>query len=92
MPGPEPSPPSFERLVGELSGPLFGYLCKMLGNRADADDLLQEALMRIARGLPNLKEGAAVKSWAYRDGNRGRRCHCFPNSLSNRNRRGSAGF
>lgn len=58
--------PSFEQLVGELSGPLFGYLRKMLGNGADADDLLQETLMRIARSLPTLEKSAAVKSWAFR--------------------------
>jgi RNA polymerase sigma-70 factor (ECF subfamily) len=58
--------PSFEQLAAELSGPLFGYLRKMLGNGADADDLLQETLMRIARSLPTLEKSAAVKSWAFR--------------------------
>lgn len=57
---------SFEQLVRELSRPLFGYLRKMLGNSADADDLLQETLMRIAGGLPKLEQGTAVKSWAFR--------------------------
>jgi len=38
----------------------------MLGNGADADDLLQETLMRIARGLPQLEESTAVRSWAFR--------------------------
>jgi RNA polymerase sigma-70 factor (ECF subfamily) len=63
---PESPLPSFERLVGELSGPLFGYLRRMLGNGADADDLLQETLLRIARGLPKLEHSTAIRSWAFR--------------------------
>jgi RNA polymerase sigma-70 factor (ECF subfamily) len=58
--------PSFEQVVGELSKPLFGYLRRMVGNPADADDLLQEALIRIARRLPTLEQSAAVKTWAFR--------------------------
>lgn len=58
--------PSFERLVGEFSKPLFGYLRRMVGNSADADDLLQETLIRVARGLPTLEQSAAVKSWLFR--------------------------
>lgn len=58
--------PSFEELVRELGGQLSGYLRRMLGNGADADDLLQETLLRIAGGLPRLERGAAVKSWAFR--------------------------
>lgn len=62
----EVPPLTFERLVGELHGPLFRYLRRMLGNSADADDLLQDVLMRIASGLPDLENRAAVTSWAFR--------------------------
>jgi RNA polymerase sigma-70 factor (ECF subfamily) len=58
--------PSFEHLANELRRPLFGYLCRMVGNSADADDLLQETLIRIAGGLPKLGKSIAVKSWAFR--------------------------
>ena len=60
------SPPTFEDIVGELSGPLSAYLKRMTGNAADADDLLQETLMRIARGLPQFEQRSSVKTWAYR--------------------------
>ncbi len=58
--------PSFEELVGELSGPLFGYLTKMTGNTADADDLLQETLLRIARGLPEFEQRSNPRTWAFK--------------------------
>jgi len=60
------SVPSFEHLANELRRPLFGYLCRMVGNSADADDLLQDTLIRIANGLPMLEKSIAVKSWAFR--------------------------
>ena len=57
---------SFEDLAEELSQPLAAYLRRMTGNAADADDLLQETLMRIARGLPQFEQRSSVKTWAYR--------------------------
>lgn len=62
----ETSRMSFEALVDELGGPLFRYLCRMLGNSADADDVLQDSLLRIAQGLPGLEREEAVRSWAFR--------------------------
>lgn len=60
------SPSAFEDIVEKLSGPLSAYLKRMTGNAADADDLLQETLMRIARGLPQFEQRSSVKTWAYR--------------------------
>lgn len=57
--------PSFEEVAKTLSGPLQRYLERMVGNRATADDLLQETLLRIARGLPNFEGRSSVKTWAF---------------------------
>lgn len=57
--------PSFEDVAGELSGPLGCYLDRMVGNQATADDLLQETLLRIARGLPSFEGRSSVKTWAF---------------------------
>jgi RNA polymerase sigma-70 factor (ECF subfamily) len=57
--------PSFEEVAETLSGPLQSYLERMVRNRATADDLLQETLLRIARGLPNFEGRSSVKTWAF---------------------------
>jgi RNA polymerase sigma-70 factor (ECF subfamily) len=57
--------PSFEDVAGTLSGPLQRYLERMVGNRATADDLLQETLVRVARGLPEFEGRSSVKTWAF---------------------------
>lgn len=58
--------PSFEELAAELSPQLTAYLTRMTGSAADADDLLQDTLMRIARGLPGFEGRSSPKNWAYR--------------------------
>lgn len=58
--------PSFESLASELGPQLGVYLTRMVGNAADGDELLQETLLRIARGLPQFEGRASVKNWAYR--------------------------
>ena len=57
--------PSFEDMARALSDPLRRYLERMVGNTATADDLLQETLLRIARGLPNFEGRSSVKTWAF---------------------------
>lgn len=57
---------SFEDLATRFSKPLLAYLVRMTRNSEDADDLLQEALIRMARELPHLRSPAAAKGWAYR--------------------------
>jgi RNA polymerase sigma-70 factor (ECF subfamily) len=57
--------PSFEDVAEELSAPLQRYLERMIKNRAIADDLLQETLLRIARGLPDFEGRSSIKTWAF---------------------------
>jgi len=58
-------PPSFDDLQKDLSGPLLTYLERLTGNQATADDLLQETLMRISRGLSGFEGRSSVKAWAF---------------------------
>ena len=58
--------PSFEDVAAELGQPLAAYLQRMTGNSADADDLLQETLMRIAAGLSQFERRSSVKTWAFK--------------------------
>ena len=55
----------FEDVAEELSEPLRRYLQRLVGNRATADDLLQETLLKIARALPDFEGRSSVKTWAF---------------------------
>ena len=55
----------FEDVAQELSDPLRRYLERLVGNRATADDLVQETLVKIARGLPGFEGRSSIKTWAF---------------------------
>jgi RNA polymerase sigma-70 factor (ECF subfamily) len=57
-------PPDFDEIARELS-PLLRYFRRYAGDPTVADDLLQETLIRIARGLPGFTGRASIKSWAF---------------------------
>jgi RNA polymerase sigma-70 factor, ECF subfamily len=59
-----------ERAYGELVGPhrsaLHAHCYRMLGSLEDADDALQEALLRAWRGLPRFERRSSIRTWLYR--------------------------
>jgi RNA polymerase sigma-70 factor (ECF subfamily) len=57
---------AFERLVGPLRPALQAHCYRMLGSAADAEDALQETLLRAWRGLPSFEGRSALSSWLYR--------------------------
>ncbi len=57
--------PPLAHVVAEFSEPLLRYLERYVGERAVAQDLLQETLIRIDRGLPHFEGRASLKTWAF---------------------------
>jgi RNA polymerase sigma-70 factor, ECF subfamily len=57
---------AFGRLAGPYRAELYAHCYRMLGSAADAEDALQEALLRAWRGLPRFEGRSSVRSWLYR--------------------------
>jgi RNA polymerase sigma-70 factor (ECF subfamily) len=57
---------AFAELVRAERGPVFNLALRLLGDRAEAEDVLQEALTRGWSHLPRLKAGAAFRTWLFR--------------------------
>lgn len=57
---------AFAELFTQYEGPIFGYLYRMVGNRAWAEDLAQEAFIRAHQRLGQLGPPYDFKSWVYR--------------------------
>ncbi len=54
-------------LTDRLMPRAFGVALRVLGNRAEAEDITQEAMMRLWRMAPNWQSGQAqVSTWVYR--------------------------
>jgi RNA polymerase sigma-70 factor (ECF subfamily) len=56
---------AFGRLVEPLRGQLHAHCYRMLGSTYDADDALQDALLRAWRGLARFEGRSSLRSWLY---------------------------
>lgn len=45
---------------------VFNLALRLTGNRADAEDLAQDALLRAVRALPGFRGDSLASTWAYR--------------------------
>ena len=54
-------------LVMRLTPRVLGYAARVLGDRAEAEDVVQEAMLRLWRIAPDWRQGEAkVTTWLYR--------------------------
>ena len=56
----------FERDAIPLMDQLYGGALRMTRNPADAEDLLQETMVKAYAGFRSFKEGTNLKAWLYR--------------------------
>jgi RNA polymerase sigma-70 factor (ECF subfamily) len=57
---------AFGRVAGPYRGELHAHCYRMLGSAADAEDALQETMLRAWRGLPQFEGRSSVRSWLYK--------------------------
>lgn len=56
-----------QMLTRRLTPVVFAHAFRLLGNRADAEDVTQDAMMRLWRIAPDWRQGEAkVTTWLYR--------------------------
>lgn len=57
--------PAFERVLELYSQKIFHLALSMLRNQAQAEDMTQDVLVKIWKGLPGYHGGASLSTWIY---------------------------
>lgn len=57
---------AFDALARAYRGKLLGICFRYTGNREDADDVVQEVLLRAYRGLSGFRGDASFRTWLFR--------------------------
>jgi RNA polymerase sigma-70 factor (ECF subfamily) len=57
---------AFEQLAHTHADRLFAVALRLVGNRTDAEDVLQETLLRAWRGIDRFRGGSSFFTWLYR--------------------------
>lgn len=57
---------ALDELLKDVQEPLYRYISKLVGERALAEDILQEVFIHIYRKLRWLREPELFRPWAYR--------------------------
>src|SRR5579859_3314631 len=57
---------AFAGLIDPYRRELHAHCYRMLGSAADAEDALQDTLLRAWRGLPRFEGRSSVRSWLYK--------------------------
>ena len=57
---------AFARLFEQYHAPILNYLHRMVGDRALAEDLTQDAFIKAYNALPGTRPDLAFKAWLYR--------------------------
>lgn len=57
---------AFDAFYDRYAGPLHGYLAGMTGDPAGAEDLVQEAMLRVFRHIERYEERGTFRAWVFR--------------------------
>jgi RNA polymerase sigma-70 factor (ECF subfamily) len=57
---------AYGEIVEHFRGELHAHCYRMLGSVHDAEDALQDAMLRVWRGLPRFEARSSLRSWLYK--------------------------
>ena len=57
---------AFERLLKRHQRPVFNFVCRLVGDRAAAEDIFQELFFRVIKAAPDYHPRARFTTWKSR--------------------------
>jgi RNA polymerase sigma factor (sigma-70 family) len=58
-------PAAFEDLIARWHAPLWSFVRRLVGNDDAAREIVQDAWVRVIRGIPQLREGSKLRAWLF---------------------------
>lgn len=59
-------PQSYELLLRRYQRPVYSYVCRLIDNQADAEDVTQEVFVKVFRRVDGFRGSSTFKTWLYR--------------------------
>ena len=59
-------PESFRLLLRRYQNPVYGYVCRLIDDRVEAEDVTQDVFVKVFRKVDGFREDCAFKTWLYR--------------------------
>jgi RNA polymerase sigma-70 factor (ECF subfamily) len=57
---------AYEELIERYEQQIFGMVYRLVGNRSDACDVVQEVFLKVFRGVTAFREESSLRTWIYR--------------------------
>ena len=57
---------AYEDLILRYEQPVYGLICRLLGDSAEASDIAQEVFLKIFRNISAFRERSSLRTWIYR--------------------------
>ncbi len=57
---------AYEELIRRYEQPVYGLVYRLLGNQADACDVVQDVFLKVFRGVNSFREQSSLRTWIYR--------------------------
>jgi RNA polymerase sigma-70 factor (ECF subfamily) len=57
---------AYEALIQRFEHPVFNVVSRLMDDRSDAADVVQEVFLKIFRNVGNFREDSSLKTWIYR--------------------------
>ena len=57
---------AYEELIDRYEQPVYSVVSRLIGNQADACDVVQEVFLKVFRGVNSFREQSSLRTWIYR--------------------------
>ena len=57
---------SFRLLLQQYHGPIYAYVCRLIGDPLEAEDVTQDIFVKVFRKVEGFRERSSFKTWLYR--------------------------